>query len=442
MEVKSRDLDGRLYLAMRCAQAGHPVLLGIRSRVKRFVRKDLAGPVHYISKGNRPEESIYNKIKSLGGSLYLLDEEGAGNLSHNIHVNHPFVLTQDHVERVFVWGDRQKAYFIKNGAVPEKLLVTGNPRFDLCKPERVIFYQELSKRLNKPDKYILVASNMAWGNQALGKEGYKKQYKEILEGRHGAPVFDEKEYDYHYEVCHERLLKMIKLTKKIAAAYPNISVVYRPHPAENIDFYNNKFTEDNILLTREGSSLEWIVDEIAHVHVDCTTGIEAFMMGKEVISYIPTENMDFLTDLPLTASTVCKTEKCVLDKIQCGIENQGNSSILEETKKEKITDLQSVIANFSLDSCTQILSAFPDHAPHPPLVPKSFLYRTAKKIRKHLRKGRLSDQEKGTLGKFPGLDIAEVKRKVTALQHMDETLPRVKVREYDIDTFLIEPYEA
>lgn len=441
MEVKSRDLDGRLYLAMRCVQAGHPVLLGRRARVKRFIRKDLAGPVHYISKGNRPQEAIYQKIKSCGGSLYLLDEEGAGNLSYDIHVNHPFILTQQHVERVFVWGERQREYFISNGADPDKLLVTGNPRFDLCKPTLSGFYKELSKRLDKPQKYILIASNMAWGNQALGKEGYKKQYKQILEGRHGAPQFDEDKYDYQYEVGRERLLKLISLTRHIATTFPDITIVYRPHPAESMAFYGNKLPETNILVTREGSSLEWIVDELAHVHVDCTTGIEAFMMGKEVISYLPSDNTDFLTDMPLTASAVCKTEEDVLDRIRLALKSGGKSSLTETEKKDKSIDIESVIANFNIDSCKTILGAFPAHHSHPPLTPKSLFYRLAKKVRKSLRKNRLGDQERGTLEKFPGLGISEVESKINALQRIEESLPNVRVREYDIDTFLLEQHD-
>lgn len=440
MEVKSRDLDGRLYLAMQLLKEGYPILIGIRARVRRFIRKDMTAPIIYISKGSdAPTPPLRDIIKEKSGYIYLLDEEGAGNLSYNIHVNHPFVLNQGIIDKIFVWGNLQKTYFIQQGGLPEKMLVAGNPRFDLCKPERIVYYRELSKRLNKPSNYILIASNMAWGNQALGKEEYKKQYKRMMEGRHGAVAFDEQKYDYHYGVSRERLLGMVTLAKNIAKAYPDITIVYRPHPSENMTFYEDVFPEENIMLNRKGCSLEWIVDAKAHLHVDCTTGIEAFMVGKEVISYLPSDNPDFLTEAPLTASTVCKTHEAVLERIELALANNGQSVLSDAERQNKIDKLVQLFANFEVNSADLIISTLPDGPPTQKLNCKSLLYRTAKKLRKVLRKNRLNEVEKGTLGKFPGLNIGEMRDRIQALYKMDPSFPEIRLREYDIETFLMEP---
>lgn len=441
MEVKSRDLDGRLYLAMRCAQAGHPVLLGLRARVRRFVRKDLAGPVYYISKGNRPVEEIYSPIEKFGGYLFLLDEEGAGNLSYNVHVNHPFVLTQEHVEKIFIWGELQKEYLIKNGALPEKLKVTGAPRFDLLKPGLIDFYHKLSKRLNKPEKYIVVASNQASANPSLGVESTKQHLKSIFQGRHGTGNYSVEQFMVEHELDTHRLDKLLELTRAIAREYPDLTVVYRPHPAEEMAFYDGKFTEPNILVTREGNSLEWIVDECAHIHIDCTTGIEAFLVGKEVISYIPQEDNGNLTEATISVSSVYRTEDGVIQHVGRILKN-GMSTIDEEERQEKTDRIGQLFANVRLDSAQAIIDALPPYAgPITPQIPKpkSLAYRTAKKIRKFVKGDRLNDLDLRAKQKFPGLSLDEVRIKIDVLQQVMPSLPDVRVREFDIDTFLIEP---
>lgn len=443
MEVKSRDLDGRLYLAMRCAQAGHPVLFGIRARVRRFVRKDLTGPAYFISKGNRPVEEIYGPLEKHGGRLFLLDEEGAGSLCFDVHVNHPFVLTQNHVEKVFVWGELQKDYLIKQGTKPDKLLVTGNPRFDLCKPEHIGFYRELSKRLNKPDKYILIASNQVSANPALGLESTKRHLKSIFKGRHGIGGHSVDSFMKQHKTDTLRLRKLIELAKAVSAGYPELTVVFRPHPAEEMSFYDEVFNEKNILVTREGSSLEWIVDEMAHIHVDCTTGIEAFMAGKEVLSYVTTDDTASLTEATITASTVYHDQETILKKIGELLANGEKSSTLPEAvAKEKREKLRQLFANISLDSSTTILQAFPPHdetiPPHR-MRPKSWLYRTAKKLRIAFKGNRLNDLDLRAKRKFPGLTLSEVEQKVALFQATNHDMPKVRIREYDINTFLMEP---
>lgn len=437
LEVKNRDLDGRLYFALKCAQAGYPALIGVRARMRRFVMKNASGPMFYVSKGNNPDHSMLKRIRKMGGYVFLQDEEGAGELFFDGEVGVGFVPTQELVDKVFLWGELQKQYMLDNGAAAEKLLVTGNPRFDLYKPNRIGFYRKLGERLNRPKKYILIASNQAAGNPTLGHEIEKAHLRQMFGDK-----FDEQAYDRRHEREKYRLDKVTELSRRLAKQYPDTTVVYRPHPAEEMSYYDNLFTEENILVTSEGCSLEWIVDAGAFIHVDCTTGIEAFLVGKEVISYLPPKHMGGLTDAPVEASTVFQNQDEIIERVGEALLNSGESTLPDSIKQQKKKKLGTLFSNVYMESSPAMIAAFDEYnwkSPLPELRPHSFLYRTAKKLRRILKGDRLNTLDLRAKRKFPGLAMEEVRHKVELMREMDPEIPPLCIREYDIDTFLIEP---
>ena len=57
---------------------------------------------------------------------------------------------------------------------------------------------------------------------------------------------------------------------------------------EKMEIYKKEFKEfNNIEIIREGSAREWIVNSEAVIHYDCSTGIEALIARKNVISFCP-----------------------------------------------------------------------------------------------------------------------------------------------------------
>lgn len=438
LEVKNRDLDGRLYLATKCVEAGHPVLIGLRARIHRFFRKDMTGPVYYVSKGNNPNHSMLAKIKELGGNIFFLDEEGAGKLFFDGKVGIGFLPTQQLVDNIFLWGELQKEYMSAQGVEPGKLLVTGDPRFDLYKPERSDFYRKLSSRLSIPKKFILIASNQAAANPLLSLEQEKSHLRYIFGDK-----FDEQAYDNRHEQEKYRLSKLIELTRRLATTHKDYHIVFRPHPSEEMSFYDGLFEENNILVTNTGCSLEWIVNASAFIHIDCTTGVEAFLIGKEVISYLPPpEYRVGLTEVPLEASRVAKSQDEVVALVEKTLANKGQSTLPREERKKKEEKLGQLFGNVTMESSPAILSAFakyPKQGPFAQLKPKSLAYRTAKKLRKIWKGNRLNEFDLRAKRKFPGLTMKEVQLKVELIRQVEPTIPPIRVREYDIDTFLLEP---
>jgi hypothetical protein len=80
----------------------------------------------------------------------------------------------------------------------------------------------------------------------------------------------------------------VVLTKELALNFPQYTVVLRPHPSENLTFYEQAFASfKNVAVTRDDSVLPWIRAADLVVHSNCTTGIEAVLAGRPVVNLLP-----------------------------------------------------------------------------------------------------------------------------------------------------------
>jgi hypothetical protein len=81
------------------------------------------------------------------------------------------------------------------------------------------------------------------------------------------------------------------LIPRLNRAFPDHTLVVRPHPTENQDIYR-QIAEGckNVVVTNEGNVVPWLMATRAVIHNGCTTGVEAFVMGVPAISYRPRIN--------------------------------------------------------------------------------------------------------------------------------------------------------
>ncbi len=69
-------------------------------------------------------------------------------------------------------------------------------------------------------------------------------------------------------------------------AYPEHTIVVRPHPTENQEVYNDIAKNcQRVKVTNEGNVVPWLMATDVVIHNGCTTGVEAYMMGVPAISY-------------------------------------------------------------------------------------------------------------------------------------------------------------
>ena len=87
-----------------------------------------------------------------------------------------------------------------------------------------------------------------------------------------------------------------KLIPELEHAFPDHTIVVRPHPTENQDIYHEIAARcRRIRVTNEGNVVPWLMAARVLIHNGCTTGVEAFVMRVPAVSYRKTVN-DFYDD--------------------------------------------------------------------------------------------------------------------------------------------------
>ena len=84
IEVKARELDTKIYLALRLVERGFSVVIGAKPQVHKYMLS-FNKPLIYFSKGINPQKwNLYNVIKFSKGLMIEIQEEG--NISKNYDV--------------------------------------------------------------------------------------------------------------------------------------------------------------------------------------------------------------------------------------------------------------------------------------------------------------------------------------------------------------------
>ena len=433
MEVKIRELDGLTYLAARCLQKGFPVLLGSRPRVWKYFKKHARDePIFYIAKDVRN----FNKLRTPNMTFFVLDEEGGGRYTLDGITRSYIVPEIDKIAKTFTWSEKYNNFFLDHDVPASKLAITGHPRFDLKKPIFFAYYRDIPTKQNRPQRYVLINSNWSLGNYIAGTDRLKRMYKTL---NRDPAVIDE-------TVRRDSIVlkRMVSLAKRIAREHPDITVVLRPHPLEAPEHYKKYFDEPNIQIIKEGNSQLWIVDALAVIHRNCGTGMEAFIAGKPVISYLGPE-VEFTETAPILVSDVVWDENAAMERVSASIANDGKDMLPPEERTRRINLLKNVVANIDFDAAEKIASILQEHAEaigaqsYTLPQPRSLFYRTAKKLRRRLKGDHLKELDLIVKKKFPGLRKTEVEALLAGFRKAIPELPKTRVIEFDIDTFLLVP---
>ena len=278
----------------------------------------------YLDKGfhSGVSEKIYETVKKNNGIIVSLDEEGAVDFSDNSTLFGRYAPELfKYADHVFFWGRNQKSLIEKSIPENSKNKITGHPRFELLKPKFHRIYQKEVKRIKDTyNEFVLINTNMSFGNNIKGDDfvasNYGSRFKNI------AKIINS---DKEKLTAFKSLIKGISKLKK--------NIVIRPHPEEDISFYSESFKHfNNVNVVYDGSVVPWLLSCESMIHPDCTTAIEYLFIGKNPISYLPTNyNTKLITKLPLEASTCFSDEEEILKYIKDldnnNLKNMDNSLI-------------------------------------------------------------------------------------------------------------------
>lgn len=289
IEEQSRELDAKLLLASVAAERGFQVIVGSRHEIHLQAARLPAGI--YYAKSFRPVSlRMFDILRGLGFEIVACDEEGLLPCPDEFYFERrvsPETLAR--ISNLFAWGPDDAALFRR---YPEfdgtAIHVTGNPRADLLRPELRAWYKEDVDRLRRRyGDFVLINTNfgavnhrvssLVLANQPHSKEPDANRFQSLVT-EHKAALFS------HFK----------DIVPKLSRAFPDVSIVVRPHPVEDSEPWREAAADcPNVHVVHEGNVIPWLLAAKVLVQNNCTTAVEAYVLGRPVVNYQPVRSERF-----------------------------------------------------------------------------------------------------------------------------------------------------
>lgn len=306
-----RDLDGMVLLGWQLARRGVDawlVPMYEQSFDVRAVDADLV-LVNYVRANNLDHVMAYRRE---GIRVGVLDTEGVGGKTPAEFA--ALVAASGGaaaVDLYCVWGVAQQQALVEIGAVPEdRIRVTGCPRYDYCAPP---WESALPLPAEAPG-YVLVNTNFPIINPRFSDGADDEMVNAVKAGF--SREFAES-YVRDARVAHAGVLALMET---ILARWPGQRFILRPHPFESHECYRTLERHANFALRQEGTSVEWLNQAHALVHLNCSTAVEAAMLGKPALSPAWLDTPALHVPGPSSVSLLASSPEALieaLDKLLC-----------------------------------------------------------------------------------------------------------------------------
>ena len=325
VENFNREMESRLLMGIEAASNGHQVYISDRvSILKNAEEQKIESGVIFLKDANSSDEfqNILSNIKKANFTIISTDEEAGIQFNdYEDFIKIRSLRKFENIDIFICWGLRDKKILKKKFPNNKtKFLALGSARLDLCKKQ--IFLKKKSNNKNEKinKKYILISSNISYpiGIRPLPEFIGSRVADDRLDAS-----FREKFYYYKYINNTIRCYHLVKLLRKLLNEFPNFNFILRPHPNETKEAWEkilvNKY--ENLTINKSGSLADYIFSSELLIHTGCTSGIEAALMGKKSISFVP-QKFDFSIegDFADKISKICIDEKEVINTIK-NIEN-------------------------------------------------------------------------------------------------------------------------
>lgn len=272
-----RDLDGLCLIAWHLTQKGVEVFL-VPMHMQGFDIPSLKPDVvlvNYVRANNLDLLKLYHHQ---GSKVAVLDTEGAGEW----WPRHADLLRKQDVgsfvSKYFCWGAAQARSLIEAGSLdPEQVMISGCPRYDFIAES----WRKALPFSDVDPGYILINTNFPVVNPQFA-QGTKAEIQGWVRVGWGSQT-----HATAFANASKELFENIKdAVSALARALPEKTFVLRPHPFESLAPYE-AIAESlpNLLLRKEGTSLQWINHAAALLHVNCFTSIEAGLMQIEAFGF-------------------------------------------------------------------------------------------------------------------------------------------------------------
>jgi len=343
IESVKRDLDSRLLLADRLADAGYTVYVGYSRKIFSLLC--------YL------QNSIYiGRFMSLGGSEldkkildicyknnnhfhYLHDEGGflfSGDYKGYSKIIYPLdYLSHPGVKSILFWGKKQLDVLKDDmhTSLLSKSFVTGKYRFEMYKSK------DLNLDIPETNDIVLMGRFSEPNPVSDDIKPFTKAALDIFTRSmiqdNGSKFISEMMKSWIKST--QEYTHFIDLIFNIATRYSDKRIIIRPHPAESHEIYNfliNFFP--NLTLDTNSDVRTTIVESKIIIHTECTTGIEACLLQKPTINFRPLKGVypDYEVSGAKNAGIICTNIDEVVEQI-----NSFSDGMVFKFQEPKIEEL-------------------------------------------------------------------------------------------------------
>jgi len=285
-EEQSREFDAKLLLACVAAERGFPAIVGARRDIHLKVTR-LPRGIYYAKSFRSLSDTIFGILRDLGFEIVACDEEALLRYPDHLYFERrvsPVAFPM--ISNLFAWGPDNEALFRRCPAYAgAPIHVTGNPRVDLLRPElRGYFAPEANALRERFGDYFLINTNFGTINHRVPSLSWLEMIEEAEDG--GADAEDLQVATTHHRLALFEHFK--ELLPQLSRAFPEHSIVLRPHPLENHTPWEEAARGcENVHVVFEGTVIPWLLAADAVIQNNCTTAVEAYLLQRPVVSFLP-----------------------------------------------------------------------------------------------------------------------------------------------------------
>ncbi len=300
VENQVRELDPKLLLACVAAQHGFSSIVGSRREMEFNI--DAFPSAIYLSKSMTIRSLLFFRVaRRFGHRIVAWDEEALVHLPPKTYFSRRLNASAiKYVLNLFAWGQDNVELWRQYPHTPRNTPIhaVGNPRSDMLRADIRAFYEKDAQALRETyGDFILVNTNFNHVN-AFGPDinlfvEPKKPGERARFGRAARGM--SREYAKGlWEHKHAVFAHFKRLIPALEEAFPEHTIVVRPHPTENHQVYRDIAAGcERVEVTNEGNVVPWLMATRALVHNGCTTAVEAYVMGVPALSYRAVVNEDY-----------------------------------------------------------------------------------------------------------------------------------------------------
>lgn len=308
-----RDLEGLVLLGWQLAAKGAKVTL-VPMYEQGFdvpaLRPDLV-----LANYTRPNNAdLIKSYKRAGILVAVLDTEGIGGKNPDQFAEMvKSAGCTDLVDLYCVWGQAQRAAFLRHDTISTgRVHATGCPRYDFC----AMPWRDALPKPSFAEGYVLINTNFPVANPRFSGSSSSEEDAMVHAGY-------TRTFARQFIVdAGQAYRSVLEISMRLARHFTGVQFVLRPHPFENADFYDELASLPNVEVRQEGTSLEWISGARMLIHQNCSTAIEATMLGVEPLSmeWFNTPTLRLEAASRVSRGAACEAE--LIDLVRQGLDDR------------------------------------------------------------------------------------------------------------------------